>query len=407
MGSFGAHFCLKTAHPPIISQTLSAFDSFVMQNLFEWSYWGLAFTAVFIVMWVIQLYYFFNFFVRIASSKLDKEPLDRTIPVSIIISARNEEKNLMEHIPAIMDQNHKEFELIVVNDSSWDDTEAILKALHVRYPNMHIIHLDEEKQNMQGKKFALTLGIKAAKFDQILLTDADCLPLSEDWMSRMVANLKDEKKLVLGFSPYKKYSGWLNKLIRFDTMMIGIQYLGYAKAGVPYMGVGRNLAYTRDLFFSVGGFKSHYSVSSGDDDLFVNQVGSARNTAVVISPEAQTISEPKRTWKDWLFQKKRHLITSPYYKPQHKNLLMFWPISFMLMYVGFAGAMVLKNTMLVVGGMLLVRYIIQLTILHGCSKRLGLHKDIVWLSPFLEIHMHAVNLFVYITNLVRKPQKWN
>jgi hypothetical protein len=226
-------------------------------------------------------------------------------------------------------------------------------------------------------------------------------------MSRMVAPLNEDKKIVIGFSPYKRYAGWLNKLSRFVTMMIGLQYMGYAKAGIPYMGVGRNLAYTKEVFFSVGGFKSHYSIASGDDDLFVNEVATNRNSAVVISPDAQTISEPKRNWKEWLFQKKRHLITSPFYKPQHKNLLMFWPVSFVLMYIGFAGAMVLKNMMLVVGGMLLLRYILQLTILHRSSKRLGLHRDIVWLSPFLEIHLHAVNLFVYLTNLVRKPQKWN
>lgn len=378
-----------------------------MLNIFEWSYWGLALLILFVVMWIIQMYYFLYFFVRIASAKTDKEPVDRDEPVSIIISARNEEKNLMAHIPAIMDQSHGEFEVVVVNDSSWDDTEAILKALHVRYPNMHIIHLDEEKQNMQGKKFALTLGIKAAKHDTILLTDADCAPVSNDWISRMVAALKHPTQLVLGFSGYAKHPGWLNKLIRFDTFLIGLQYLGYAKAGIPYMGVGRNMAYSRDLFFSVGGFKSHYSIASGDDDLFVNQVATKRNTAVIISPDAQTVSEPKRTWKDWLFQKKRHLTTSALYRPGHKNLLVLWPASFILMYIGFAGTMVLKNAMLVVGGMLLVRYVIQMIILHASSKKLGIQRDIVWLSPFLEIHLHAVNLFVYITNLVRKPQKWN
>lgn len=378
-----------------------------MLNFLEWSYWGLAFLVLFLVMWVIQLYYFFFYFIRVAASKIDKEFVDRDTPVSVVISARNEEKNLMEHIPAIMDQNHKEFEVIVVNDSSWDDTEAILKALHVRFPNMHIIHLDEEKQNMQGKKFALTLGIKAAKYEHIVLTDADCMPLSNEWLSRMVAPMKDKTQLTLGFSGYIKHKGWLNKLIRFDTMMIGLQYLGIAKAGSPYMGVGRNLAYTKDLFFSVGGFKSHYSLSSGDDDLFVNQVATPMNTAVVISPEAQTASEPKKNWKDWLTQKRRHLITAPLYKAHHKTTLFMWSMSFLLLFIGFAGAMVLKNAMFVVSGMLLVRYIVQISILHASSKRLGLHRDVVWLAPFLEIHLHLVNLFVYVTNLVRKPQKWN
>lgn len=328
-------------------------------------------------------------------------------PVSIIIAARNEEKNLMEHIPLIMDQDHPEFEVIVVNDSSWDDTEAILKALHIQFPNMHIINLDEEKQNMQGKKFALTLGIKAAKYDTILLTDADCMPLDNTWITRMTADLEEPKQLVIGFSPYKRYPGWLNKIIRFDTMIIGLQYLSQAKLGTPYMGVGRNLAYNRALFFSVGGFKSHYSIASGDDDLFVNQVGNKRNTAVQFVPESQTTSEPKKNWKDWFIQKRRHFSTAPYYKSSDKNFLGLWPFSFLFMFVGFAGSMVLKNGMFVVGGMLLVRYIVQLATLHGSAKRLGLSKDIVWLSPFLEIHLHFLNAGLYLTNLLRKQQKWN
>ena len=357
-------------------------------------------------MWAIQMYYFFNYFVRVATIQKEKD-VRETAPVSVIISARNEEKNLMEHIPQIMDQNHPEFELIVVNDSSWDDTEAILKALTLQYPNMKVINLDEEKQNMQGKKFALTLGVKAATHENILLTDADCFPGSRNWVKEMADRLTGSTKIVLGFSPYKRQPGWLNRLIRFDTFMIGIQYIGIARAGSPYMGVGRNLAYTKELFFSVGGFKSHYSITSGDDDLFVNQVANKRNTAVVVHPDAQTVSEPKKNYKDWFNQKKRHLTTAPYYKASDKNTLMAWPMSFILMLLAFAGCIVLKSALLVVGCMLLVRYIVQISILHASSKKLGVQGDLVWLSPFLEIHLHLVNAFLYITNLVRKPQKWN
>lgn len=377
-----------------------------MHQILEWNYWGLAFLCVFAVTWVIQLYYFFNYFLRVATIKKDKDPR-QTSPVSVIISARNEEKNLMEHIPQIMDQNHPEFELIVVNDSSWDDTEAILKALTLQYPNLRVINLDEEKQNMQGKKFALTLGVKAATHETILLTDADCFPGSRNWIKEMTDRLVDDRKLILGFSPYKKEPGWLNRIIRFDTFMIGLQYLGLARAGSPYMGVGRNLAYTKELFFSVGGFKSHYSIASGDDDLFVNQVSNNRNTAIVVHPDAQTVSFPKRSWKEWFNQKRRHLTTSQYYKASDKNVLITWPISFVLMYLAFAGCLVLKSAMLVVGAMLLVRYIVQISILHASTKKLGVQQDLVWLSPFLEVHLHLVNAFLYITNLVRKPQKWN
>lgn len=377
-----------------------------MQQILDWSYLGLSFLGLFCIAWILQVYYLFQYHLRIAAGKL-KTPDHELKPVSVIICARNEEKNLMNHIPVIMEQDYPEFEVIVVNDSSWDDTEAILKALSVSYPTMRVINLDEEKQNMQGKKFALTLGIKAAKFETILLTDADCSPQSNQWIRRMSAHMNSPKEIVLGFSPYKRLAGWLNKIIRYDTLNIGLNYLGFAKAGNPYMGVGRNLSYTKEVFFRVGGFKSHYSLASGDDDLFINQVANSRNTMVEFHPEAQTISEPKKTWSEWFTQKRRHFTTAPLYKSQHKNMLGLWPMSLMLLLIGTIGALVLKTGMLVVGIMWGVRYIIHLTILHKATTKLGQAKDLVWLSPFLEWHLLVLNLGLYITNLVRKPQKWN
>jgi poly-beta-1,6-N-acetyl-D-glucosamine synthase len=377
-----------------------------MQQLIEWNYWGVSFLGVFVAAWLLQVYFMLNYFMRIARFKPSEESM-KPQAVSVVISARNEERNLMEFIPQIMDQDHPNFEVVVVNDSSWDDTEAILKALHVRYPHMHVINLDEEKQNMQGKKFALTLGIKAAKHDLILLTDADCAPKSPSWIREMTAVAQDKVQLVLGFSPYKSYPGWLNKIIRFDTLNIGLTYLGFAKAGNPYMGVGRNLCYSRELFFSVGGFKSHYSMASGDDDLFVNQVATSRNTDIVISPEAQTVSEPKRTWKEWFVQKRRHFVTAPLYKSGHKQALAIWPFSFFFLFVGFAGALVFKTAMLVVGSMLFVRYVLHVATLHKSARKLGQSTDIVFLAPLLEIQLHFLNAGLYLINLVRKPQKWN
>jgi cellulose synthase/poly-beta-1,6-N-acetylglucosamine synthase-like glycosyltransferase len=376
-----------------------------MLEFIQENYWGVACVGLCIAAWLVQMFYMFNYFLK--ASRTQNPGPTHIKPVSVIICARNEEKNLMENIPLIMEQDHPNFELVVVNDSSWDDTEAILKALSLRYPAIKVVNIDEEKQNMQGKKFALTLGIKAAKHETLLLTDADCVPVSPNWIREMTGVMVDKKQLAIGFSPYKKYPGWLNRIIRFDTLMIGCQYLGFAKAGKPYMGVGRNLAYTKDLFFKVGGFKNHYSIASGDDDLFVNQVANVQNTLVVNTPDAHTISEPKTTWKDWFVQKRRHFTTTPFYKSSHKTMLMLWPVSFLLMFVGFAGAMVFQTWMLLVSGLLLLRYIVQIAILHRVSARLAQSKDVVWLALPLEIHLHILNLGLYFTNLMRKPQKWN
>lgn len=380
-----------------------------MDQILQWETWLLATVAVFIAAWLVQVFYIFRFFFPVAakSKRTVADPIDWE-PVSVIICARNEEKRLMELIPQIMDQDYPVFELVVVNDSSWDDTDAILTAFSVRYHNLKIVTLDEEKQNLQGgKKFALTMGIKAAKYNFLLLTDADCMPTSYEWIRNMVRPMQEDVEISLGFSPYKRNSGWLNKMIRFDTLMIGLSYLGFAKVGLPYMGVGRNLAYKKDLFFKVGGFKKHYNLNSGDDDLFINEVANNKNTATVYLPSAQTESEPHTLWSKWFTQKRRHLSTSPRYKSIHKNLLALWPFSYLVMLATFGVACGFHTGVLLVSSLLFVRYVIQIAILHSSSKRLGQGQDVVWLAPFLELHLFLLNVGLYFSNLVRRPQKWN
>lgn len=368
---------------------------------------GVLIAGVFLIAWSIQLIYLFLYFLKsVQTSK--KEKSTALPPVSVVICARNEENNLMQHIPFIMEQDYPKFELVVVNDSSWDDTENILKALSLRYPTIKIVNLDEEKQNIQGKKFALTLGIKAAQYEVLLLTDADCVPSSNQWIRQMSSAMQDKVQLVLGVSPYKRYDGWLNRIIRFDTLMIVAHYIGFARAGKAYMGVGRNMMYNKELFFSVGGFKSHYSIAGGDDDLFVNQVANSRNTATVVHPDAQTISEPKKTWGEWFVQKRRHFTTAPFYKANHRKMLLLWPLSYFIMMMSFGASFFFLQTIaLLVSGLLLVRYIVQIAILHRVSKRLNQAADLAWLSPVLELHLHLLNFWLYLVNLIRKPQKWN
>jgi hypothetical protein len=173
------------------------------------------------------------------------------------------------------------------------------------------------------------------------------------------------------------------------------------------MGVGRNLAYHKDLFFKIGGFKSHYSLASGDDDLFVNQVANARNTIAIATPESQTISLPKETWGAWFTQKRRHFSTSGMYKASHKLMLMVWPFSFTAMLAAAAVALYFNTYPLFIISGLALRYVTQIAILHHVSGKLALSKDIAWLSPILEIQLHAINFGLYFINLLSKPKKWN
>lgn len=277
----------------------------------------------------IQIFYFIFFYLRLSFHKNIK--INSNLPISVIIAARNEETNLKEFLPLILNQDYPNFEVIVVNDRSWDGSEIILKNLKEEYSNLYIVENPDLGKDGFAKKMALTLGIKASKFDNLLLIDADCKPSSISWISEMADGFY-KKDIVLGAGMYIKTRGILNKFIRFDTILIALQYLSMAKAKIPYMGIGRNLAYKKDLYEKVRGFKNHYHIPSGDDDLFVNETANSENTSIVFCKDSITFSNPKRTFKDWLIQKRRHNLTGAYYKLYHKLLLLLYPFTLLVFY---------------------------------------------------------------------------
>ncbi|MEM9052090.1 MAG: glycosyltransferase [Bacteroidota bacterium] len=206
--------------------------------------------------------------------------------VSVVIAARNEEGNLLQNLPSVLEQDYPEFEVIVINDSSVDDSITVLRAFEINYPQLRVINILENDNYEGGKKYAITLGVKGAKYERLIFTDADCRPVSRKWIQKVVASRTAEGNIVLGYSPYQKTSGFLNRIVRFETFSNGLNYLSFALSGMPYMGVGRNLSYDRSSFFKVGGFKSHYRLLSGDDDLFVNEVANKSNTDICLEEES-------------------------------------------------------------------------------------------------------------------------
>lgn len=283
----------------------------------------------------IQLVYTILFFGRLAYYK-QKTSNTALPPVSVVIAARNESDNLFENLPKILDQNYPApFEVVVVNHQSIDDSKYLLEALKRTYPQLVVMEVEKSKHLLPSKKLPLTLGIKKAKYEHLILTDADCSPASEFWLQRMAEQFTEQKQLVLGYGPYKTEQGFLNKVIRFDTTMIAVHYFSLALNRVPYMGVGRNMAYTKTLFDSVKGFKSHYAVASGDDDLFVQEAAKKRNYAIQLAPDSYQFSDPKTTWETFFIQKARHYSTSPRYGFFKKAMLGIYPATLLMLLVSF------------------------------------------------------------------------
>ena len=357
------------------------------------------FTSVVLVNCIYYIFFFkFSF-----SDILDNKE-DGAFPVSLIICAKNEAENLKNHIPFWLGQEYPDFEIILINDASYDDTLEVMESFAETNSCIKIVDVENNEAFWGSKKYALTLGIKKASNQRLIFTDADCTPSSTHWLQEMASHLKDDKQLVLGFGAYQKLPGLLNRLIRFETLMTAVQYFSYAKAGIPYMGVGRNIAYTSKLFYDNNGFMSHMDIPSGDDDLFVNQVATKKNTAICFSEESFTYSVPKKSWKAWFFQKKRHVTTVTRYKLKHKILLGLYYASELLFWVLTVTTLLLidwKLPTIIIAFRLLIQYII----IGKAALKLQ-QKDLIPLLPFWELFLVFTQLSIFISNSTSKPSKW-
>ncbi|MHB1920790.1 MAG: glycosyltransferase [Chitinophagaceae bacterium] len=367
---------------------------------------------LFILVAVIQIFYYLFFFTRLAFfKKKSTGNQENDAGVSIIICARDEERNLTQNIPVVLSQQWDPsgpsypFEVIVVNDNSADDTRHYLRALEVDFPYFRQIELKQEAQLILGKKFPLSLGIREASYPIILLTDADCRPSSNQWMQLMSEGFNPGIEIVLGYGPYLKKKGWLNKIIRFETYFSALQYLSYALAGLPYMGVGRNLAYKKELFIRKKGFIAHQHIASGDDDLFINSAANAQNTTIVIDPKTFTYSEPKITWTSWFEQKTRHFSTSKYYRIPHQILLGIFTFSQVLFYPLFILGLFHPELWTISWEIFGVRFLIQLVVSWTCMRKLH-EKDLFPYFWLLDLLFGVYYMIFFPVLLLSPKRKW-
>ena len=356
----------------------------------------------------IQLFYFIYFFSRVAWHRPRVAERSQQHPVSVIICARDEDENLARNLPGVLVQQYpSSYEVVAVNDNSLDDSKYILQELKKTFKSLNVVELTQEAKLIRGKKYPLSIGIREARHEVLLLTDADCVPASEAWIQKMqdAYSTSEHTEIVLGYGAYHRKKGILNKLIRFETFHTALQYLSYALAGTPYMGVGRNLSYKKSLFLRNKGFSSINHIPSGDDDLFVNKVATATNTAVVIDPDAVTRSIPKTTWRDWMRQKKRHYTTAKYYRPRHKFLLGLYFGSHFIFYPMMVACIIFFDWRwaLAVYGL---RMIIQGIIFSKAMKKMGEDDLRPWFW-FFDLWMFLYYL-IFAPALWRKPdQEWN
>lgn len=364
--------------------------------------------SVLLLFIIVQLVYPFAYYLKLI--KYPKQVLieQNWQPVSIIVCARSEFQHLQILIPTLLALDYPDFELIIVDDASWDGSTRYLEDLQKAEPRLKVVFVTEDmKKQYVGKKLALSLGLKASKNEIILLCDADCVPASNQWIKYMVQayHTSPTTEIVLGYSPFNKSSNFVNIIARMENAFTGLSYFSYAIKGDPYMGVGRNLSYKRSLFFKNKGFASHLHIAPGDDDLFINEVANSKNTAICCHPDAFVTTNAKLSFKEWFQQKKRHNFAGKYYKKSHQVKLGFFAFSHALLWFALFANLFFISSFGWALSLLGLYWLIKWPFMFFGFKKLKQVGLVVWMPIFDLLYLIYNFGFGFIT-IFGKQKKW-
>lgn len=340
-------------------------------------------SILFLFTFLLQMIWYWGLFSRLAFHK-SKDRLLFKQPVSVVVFTGDTFSNLKENIQQILDQDYEDFELLVVNNSGDEEIELYLESMSKQYPNLQVVNINDKLNFFKGRKFPISIGIKSAHNDIVLLTEPICKPVDRQWIDTMQGNFSRLTDVVLGYSTYPSFSGFFHKLVRFDNMFSGMKYLSLAMNGIPYTGNGRNIAYRRSLFLKKKGFINHYQISEGDSDFFVNRASSAKNTRVEISHVSHTIYNSYIKYRSWIRDKKRELLSLKNYKLKHKILVFSYSFSYILFLAALITLLSFNYYMYFVLGIFLIRLLSQLFITKKCMNQLN-EKELLLISPLLEL----------------------
>lgn len=360
---------------------------------------------VFVGVTVLQLIYYLFILGKFAFAK-PQTANPKRIPVSVIVCAKNEADRMKNLVPLLAEQNYPDFEVVLIDDASSDETLDIFEAFEKQYPHIKLVKVQNNEAFWANKKYALTLGIKAATKEYLLFTDSDCYPASKDWVTHMSSQFTLNKTIILGYGAYEKVkNSFLNKIIRFDNMLTTTMYFAWAKLGRPYTGEGRNLAYKKEDFFKVNGFIDHMNIRTGEDALFINQAAKKKNTTICFTAESFTYCEAKKTFKNWFLQKRRQAFTASLFKSSDKFQINLYAITRLLFFILAIVLLAFQFDWRFLVPVIALRYLASWITLGYSAARLK-EKDVMYWYPFIEIIVIFTQLNVFFTNMFSKPVHW-
>ena len=248
-----------------------------------------------VILFIFVIYQIYFYFTHLLNVKDKDTQLDSTTTsgcfsgkVSVIIVAENETSQLKESLALILEQDYKDFEVIVVNYGSNDETELIFENLYSKYPNLYTTFLPTSSdKGFNKKKLALTLGAKAAKGEYFFFTEYYTIPKSKQWISKMVNSIEADTEIVLGISNVNTNKSFFNKIARYNNLFFSLEYISAAFNQTPYTGTFRNLGLKKSTFFNNKGFANSLNIPNSED-LFVNQIIKSSNTSICLDIDGIT-----------------------------------------------------------------------------------------------------------------------
>lgn len=351
----------------------------------------------------IQIIYYLIFSSFLLTRKKTNETVE-SIPVSVIVYAKNNAKELQEYLPLILAQEYPIFEIVLIDNASSDSTIETIKAFKTSNENIKIVAVKNTEAFWNNKKYALTLGIKAATHDHLLFTDANSKPISKNWIAEMSKNFSVKKTIVLGYQKYRTEKTFTNLLIRFYSLLKALKCFSFAKTATPFMAFGNNLAYTKSEFFKVNGFINHIKIIYGEDDLFIRDAATTKNITSNISEDSFIETEPHTSFKKWFQDARITNSLREHYKIKHRILLSLFIFSKALFYI-LSIILFFFYPWEIIGSFVLTCLLIQYIVIGFSAKKLK-ESQLIFFLPFLEIGLLLIQISIFSANLISKPNHW-
>jgi glycosyltransferase involved in cell wall biosynthesis len=365
-----------------------------------WNTFEIGLLSVLIFCFIVQMIFYWGVLAKpyhyMQSASEKTQYLTAQPPVSIIIYLKSSKYDLLQFLSSILEQQYSEFEVIIVTDGISDPDEEALERLKNRYSNLYSTHVPDDTKNVSRKKLALTLGIKAAKYDKLLFTESDSRIQTMNWISSMARHFSSKKTIVLGFSALENAETFSQKFAAYDYLFSNLQTVSLALFNRPYSGNGRNMAYSKEHFIEQKGFVKHRILQQGEDDLFINEIATGENTAVELSDQSLTLTKINDFY-EWKRQKIDRMVTQRFYK---QGPVAFWRLESFTRIIFFAALIAcfirgIPHEVLLPGSAFfcfIIRFFSQLYIINQTVEHLQLEKfymTILWfdlLQPFIDFY---------------------